>query len=1001
MTMVALTSPLFAGGPAAAAAAPPRPWTLDHFQHRGFTVNDGLPRDGATTIAQTADGLIWSSGDVRVAAFDGVQFRPFKPLPGEHVTDDEIYWMYAPSSGGLWIRYEKKGLDFIHDGHVSNFPFPPGDKEHTLGQLHEDRAGKVWALAGGVHFVGFDGTRWNRSAFADAPDEVRAIATDSHFNVWMVGDTHGQIYRRREGARAFEDMGVNVPDGYDISVTNDTALFVPSRSNGVSRFRIAGDKLAGCGAPLPGVASRMLADGYGGGWLPTVTDGVHYYASLEMLCPAPGAPASDVYSVGSKASGATSDIAVFGLVDREGNIWTTSGSTLDRYTRSAFSRVRVPHVITMTTIAADGSDIWIGSVASDAMRYSEGVAVPSSAAMGSIAMSTVPGGKGVIAASTSGVWALSPGKPHLIAPWPTGQAPAYPKSVFEDETGTLWLAVADNVHEYTNHAWQKAGDIGKSYAIYGNGQGTVWFALAAENSFSARSAAGVKTWTHADGVDVGVVKVVTKGPGGLWLAGERGVQLQGGNAFRTLQVKDGPAMEGVTGLVFDDSGSLWAHAKNGLYKVDARDIPRFVSGAATSAPATVLGDSDGLTGHASQTRSLPSLVRGNDGRLWLQVMQEVMWFDPRELPRHAAQSPPLITDLSVGERNFDLAPGAVSLPASERSPMIAYTAPATTDASKVRFQTRLAGFDDKWVDQGNRREVSYPRMAAGHYVFYVRASTDGASWTATPPHVAITVLPYFWETWWFRGGCVLAGLLVLWLLARWEVRRAVGRYRARLRIRADEREAIARDLHDTLLQSNLSLVLRLETIYQKAGEPHTRDSLHSLTESANRAVTESRKRLTALRDAEDDAGTLAARLEKLGRALGEEAGVTFSLDVQGKPRPLDLEASDELRLLLTEAITNACRHARADAVTVELRFERWQWSASVRDDGKGFPDGVLERPREGHWGVPGMRERAAKLQARFSIRPATPSGTEVSVVVPARRAYGRTGLWPLFNRNAA
>jgi signal transduction histidine kinase len=737
----------------------------------------------------------------------------------------------------------------------------------------------------------------------------------------------------------------------------------------------------------------MLADGHGGGWLPTVTDGVHYYPSLESLCPVSGGPASDTYSVGNKASGATSDIAVFGLVDREGNVWTTGAGSLDRYTRSTFSHVRVPHVITMTTIAADGGGgVWIGNLAMDAMHYTDGVAASSGGALGALALASVPGQKSVVAASTGGVWQLADGAPRLLAPWPEGAPKEYPRAVYQNANGTLLLAHDTGVSEYVDHAWQALTDIGKTFSISGDGQGTLWFSLAAEDTFLARTAGVTRRWTHGNGVDVGVVKVVSKGPGGVWIAGERGVQLLVGSRFQRLLVKDAPAIEGVTGLVFDDAGSLWIHAKDRLYRIEATHVSRFVSAGASTVPARVFSDGDGLVGQPSLTRSLPSLVKGSDGRLWLQTMQDVWWLDPRELPERAAPSPPLITGLAVGERNFDIAAPMVDLPAGERSPMIAYTAPATTDASPLRFQTRLAGFDDNWVDQGSRREVSYPRIAAGHYVFHVRASNDGVTWTANPPHVAFTVLPYFWETWWFRGGCALAGFLVLWLLARWEIDRAIRRYRAKLRIRADEREAIARDLHDTLLQSNLSLVLRLEAIYQKAGEPHTRDSLHALAESANRAVAEGRKRLTALRDAEDEAASLASRLEKLGRALGEEAGVTFALEVTGNARPLDSEASDELRLLLAEAITNAFRHSGGDAVKVGLGFERWQLSAWVRDDGRGFPAGVVEQAREGHWGVPGMRERARKLQGRLAIRSAANAGTEVSVSVPARRIYAAAGF---------
>lgn len=980
--------------PASSHAAPASafPQTLDHFIHRGFNTNDGLPADGTTLVAQSADGLVWVAVEGGLMTFDGTVFRPFAALPGEHLTTDDIYKMVAPTTGGLWVEYQGGGFDFIKNGHVSNYP-QSANAADAVNYLFEAGPGEIWAVAGGTRFVRFNGHGWEPAPGGDAPVKVRAVRADSHHNLWLLGTTDGKLFRRGVGEKDFRDMHVSVPEGFSVSVPTNHTLFVGSSTQRVFRFRVEDEKIVSCGPPLPGLADSVVADGNGGAWMSTVTDGVHYFPSIDAMCPSPPTVASDFVSLGNKTTGAVGDIAIMGMVDREGNFWATSEGGLDRYTRSAFSRVGFPSAISMATIAAgtDGS-LWVGSETQNVFYYAKGATAATATTAGQGAMALSAGSRGdlVLAAGRNGVWQLAPGEPHAVATLPPTPGRDHPEAVYKDDDGTVWLAYDQRTFVRAADQWRALDVPGRTKAIYGDGAGGVWLALWDPDTVSVWSNGTQRLLTHKDGLDVGRVKVVMAGLGGVWIGGERGVQFRK-DGFHRLDVAGSAQPVRVTGLVFDDSGSLWIHAANGLYRVDARDLASFASGRTTPVPVTVLTNDDGLPGHASQARSLPSLVKGGDGRLWVEGGTSVSWIDPHDVPRRPLPSAPIILGMSVEGRRLDVVQ-APTLPRNERSPLISYTAPATTDASRLRFQTRLAGFDDGWVDQGARREVGYTRIGAGHYVFSVRVSTDGVTWTRDPPQLAFSVEPFFYETWWFKTACAGLALFLLWLGARWEVRRAVHRYQARTQIRIQEREAIARDLHDTLLQSNLSLVLRLDILSRNAADPAMQDSLRSLTESANRAVTEGRQRLAALRNADDDAASLPARLEKLGRERGEEAGMHFSLQVEGKPGVLDLEASDELRLLLSEAMINAFRHSGADAVRVTLQFGRRQLRASVEDDGHGFPPGTSTHGQKGHFGLPGMAERAAKLGARFDIETLLPTGTRVSVDVPARRLYA-TYAW--------
>jgi signal transduction histidine kinase/streptogramin lyase len=992
-------------GAAHAQSAPSqRDWTLDHFRHRAFTEGDGLPPGATAFVAQTADGLLWEVGDGGLYNFDGTHFREFTPFPGEAVSNDVLFQLFAPASGGLWMVYRKGNLDLVHDGHITSYRDALGKGKWKVTKLFKGPDGLTWAVANQRHFLRFDGTKWTMVSGLTTPDDVRGIASDAAGTLWVVGRTNGGIYRRKANEAVFADLHVQVADAFSISVPAPDVVFVSALSKSVSRFRVVADTLVGCGSPLAGLAASVVPDGHGGGWMATAGDGLHYLPSLEASCPVPPALPRDSVFIANKASGATGDTVLMALVDREGNIWSTSENGLDRYTRSAFSRVRFPTSINMATIAAapDGS-LYVGNESADVLHYSEDMAVTTGVAPAALALAASASTRQVVAASTTGVWAFGTGAPKLLAPLPQTAKTAYPNAVYREpspETDPrIWLSVNDATFVLRDGSWATVEKAGGATAIYGDGQGKTWLALPMANALVSSDAGGLRQWTQADGVDVGRVKVVTSGPAGTWFAGDEGIQLLAGGKFRNLRVTVQPAPQNITGLVFDKDNALWIQTNEGLYGIPADAVARFVAGGDEAVPATLFRIKDGLPGEPTQMRSLPSLVAGTDGRIWVQGGTAVVWFDPHDLPPTPAPSAPVVTRMTVGGQRFEVTGPAPVLSRDQRSPYFAYAAPAMTDASVVRYQTRLSGFDDAWVDQGTRREVGYPRIPAGRYVFSVRASTDGVNWTKAPPRLAFAVEPYFFETWWFIVLCGALALFAVWLLARWEIRRALRRYRARLKIRLDEREAIARDLHDTLLQSNLALVLQLEAACLKTPDPVARARLTAIADRANEAMLEGRMKVSALREQFVEGEPLCTRLRLWGEELSAQTGVEFELLVEGHSRALKDMSAEILRLLLAEAMANAFRHANAGTVVLLVSFDRWRFRASVRDDGDGLPPEVASSGRrDGHWGIPGMRERARDLHGTLRIRPVTPKGTDVRVSVPGRHIYAQDGGWHVLEK---
>jgi signal transduction histidine kinase len=215
----------------------------------------------------------------------------------------------------------------------------------------------------------------------------------------------------------------------------------------------------------------------------------------------------------------------------------------------------------------------------------------------------------------------------------------------------------------------------------------------------------------------------------------------------------------------------------------------------------------------------------------------------------------------------------------------------------------------------------------------------------------------------------------------------VARPDERRRIRAEERERIARDLHDTLLQSVQGLLLTVQAISRKSPSEETRQELVRAVEMARQAVIESRDTLGLMREGGSERGC-PLRLfinEIIESVFPDDPRVT--LTVQGRVRLLHWDVSGEIVAIVREALVNARRHADASSVRVRVVFSWRRLIVSVTDDGKGIPEGVLaEGMRRGHYGLLGMYERAEAIPANLRIQ-SDPSGTDVRLVVPAHLVY--------------
>jgi signal transduction histidine kinase len=455
--------------------------------------------------------------------------------------------------------------------------------------------------------------------------------------------------------------------------------------------------------------------------------------------------------------------------------------------------------------------------------------------------------------------------------------------------------------------------------------------------------------------------------------------------------------------MWDDSRALWAYAACGLFRIGRTELDTWIAHPTRRIEVTFWDAADGVQLVAAPSSWGPFVARSADGKLWFLGGEGIQVIDPHRLSFNTVRPPVhverLIADQEIrSQRPADggTAP-SVRLPARVRDLQIDYTALSFAAPEKVRFKYRLDGQDSDWREVVNERHVQYSNLRPGTYRFRVIAANNSGVWNEQGDLLEFSIAPAYYQTAWFAALCAAGALGLLWAGYRIRVRQLHHHFEMVLEARVSERTRIARDLHDTLLQSFHGLLLRFQTVsHLWADRPElAKEKLDVAITEAARAITEGRNAVQGLRESTVGTTDIADAINTLGAELaaarGDRQAPAFHVTVEGEPRPLHPILRDDIYKITTEALRNAFWHADATNVEVEIRYDRQQFRLRVQDDGKGFDEALLPRQAAaGHYGVPGMRERAALMGGTLTVWSKEGAGTAVELCIPSRGSYVKT-----------
>lgn len=969
-----------------ARAAEPAPPPAINLHHTSWTARDGAPPE-VLTMAQTTDGWLWLGGASGLFRFDGVRFERFEPA-GAPMPATAISILSAQASGAMWIGYRFGGASLLRAGQLRNYSQRDGLPENgPVWGLEYDGDGRMWAAtSAGMYYL--DGQRW----LAAAPSwglprtGYKTLMRDRKSVLWAQGDQGA--YSLAPGARRFIQATRDSGTGSLFDAPGNGIWSWDARHNQLNRLTPPAHGLRPRDWQVRGDVTSLLFDHAGDLW-------VGRQSGLESHTARGVSHTGPQQGLSGNAVGAL-------LEDREGNIWAATASGLDRFRGNRLSAVPVPESMGMMPLAADpAGGAWIG-------RFH--VAQPTPAAVTELWPSSANPWHNVVtcdylapdgalwAGGHGGLWRKEGAQLRRVA-LPDGLEGGQINSMVLDRAGGLWLAMHGLYRRDANGSWEEKG--GKDglpeaapRAMAGVGK-DLWFAYP-QSRLMQREDGRWRDWGPANGLGIGMVMALHLHGGHVWAGGENGVALRRGDRFIGVAGIGGQAFQGISGIVELDNGDLWLNGGSGLYRIAAAEIARLVGDPGYRVRYERLDSSDGLEGNAPVLLPTPSLIQASDGHLWVSTTAGVFRFDPAFRP--AASTPPPVLIRAIGAPGQARAPTAgMRLPPGTDTLQIAYTALALAMPERVRFRYRLEGADRHWQDAGQRRAAYYSNLGPGDYRFRVLASNYDNTWAAEATTLDFSIAPTMVQTWWFRGLCALMLLAACWIGYRLRIRHLAREVALRLEERTNERERIARELHDTLLQSVQGLILHVHAASLRLPAPEpARVMIEKALQQADDVLLEGRDKVRALRSGAC-ATELAEALQAAGANLRPPDGPPLQLQVTGPVRKLHPIVREESLAIASEAIANAYRHAGATQIVAELHYRADKLRLIIRDNGIGLhPDLVLVDERPDHWGLSGMHERAMLIKAKLILHSQPGGGTTWTLTLPGNLAYQTAPrrFWP-------
>ncbi|WP_321475560.1 two-component regulator propeller domain-containing protein [uncultured Paludibaculum sp.] len=952
-----------------------------------WSTESGFPKGAVYDIAQTTDGYLWFGTERGLVRFDGRSFHLIRDAD-PRLSTGHVLGLIGDRDGALWVRLRRPTLLRYKGGRFENVMAELGRPASTVTAMGRMRDGSllVWVLEGEGTAIRYAGNRFETlvttTGLSRSP--VMSVAETTPGTLW-IGTRDAGLFRLRPGGGDPITDGLPDPKINCLLSTQDGQLWVGT-DNGIALWN--GHKLTQPKLPVLPAPVRALAltrDRDSNIWVGTNSQGL-------MRLNAEGVAFLD------DASRRSYEAVTAVFEDREGNLWIGSASGVERLRDSVFVTYGEPEGLPSedngAVYAESRERAWFAPVDGGLYSLINGkTAAVHAGGLDRDVIYSIAGGPGVLWAGRQrgGLTELRLGDGVTTAKTYTqadGLAQNSVYSVYRNRDGSVWAGTlsggASHLEHgrFTNYTLSNGLASNTVVSILEGADGTMWFAT--PQGLSSLSNGKWRTFTTKEGLPSDSVNCLAEDAKGvLWIGTSAGLACLRGGRIQNPRGKYAPLHEQILGLAFDHGGSLWLSTAGHVLRLDAAAV---LNGGVAAESVREYTRADGLHGTEGVKRHR-SVVADPEGRIWFSLNRGLSVVDPGRLSISSAPAIAHIQSIQADGELVDLGK-AVHIAAGRRRIVFDFVGLSLAVPERVQFRYALDGFDHGWSAPVAEHQAVYTNLGPGPYRFRVIASNVDGAWNGEEATLQFQIEPAYWQTWWFRLGCAVALILAVVALYRLRLLQLTRQLNIRFEERLAERTRIAQDLHDTLLQGFLSASMQLHVAADTLpDESAAKPRLERILKLMGQVIDEGRHAVQGLRSSRSDSHDLDQAFSRIQQEMGIQEDVNFRVIVQGHPRAMHPILRDEVYRIGREAVVNAFRHAQAKSIEVELEYTSKQFRFLVRDDGCGIDPHVLRQGKEGHWGLPGMRERAEWIGAKLHVYSSTSAGTEVELSVPNNIAF--------------
>jgi signal transduction histidine kinase/ligand-binding sensor domain-containing protein len=973
------------------------------WQFRAWQTDEGLPDNYVTGVAQAPDGYLWVATFGGLMRFNGDRFEAFSPMHLPGVINRVVRQMLLDSAGQLWLDMDRGSLVCADQSQAWVVTVQDGLQNSPTVALAEDGRGGLWLAYRDRVVRVAEGKVVPQNASAGFPGGGNCyVANDGRGTVWIA--TGNQLGRVREGR--WEAVQKFPQPGLRLTGAVDGGLWVCA-GNQLFRCEPGQEPVELALLPRRAQVQTLLADRSGALWIATASDGLFRWQDGRL----------------EKVPTSNSQISSL-AEDREGNLWVgTAGGGLNRL------RARTVEVIgtedglpyeSMRSICEDTNGVRWAVTDNGLLLRNPGkrweIAGPESGwthgAMANCVAADRDGAVWVGASSASaGLVRLQQGESRQ---WTRAQglAGSSVRSILVAANGDVWLASGAGQLQRLRAGELRSVEADQEVrrsprAMAETADGTIWAGVADGQLVRVNPATLKAEVFFPDDRPLSIRGLAATPDGSLWIgyAGWGLGRWKDGRHAR-LTAAQGLFDDYVSQILPDERGNLWLNSNHGLFVVRLSELRDVFEGRARRIRCISYGRGEGLPSLQPRSDYHPAAWRMASGALFFALRNGLAVVRSQRMVENQQPPPVVVERVAIDERtvaryaaDFPLLPvgettnppvagteGSLLVPPKHRKIEIEFAALSYSSPENVELRYRLKNFDEGWSDAGSLRSARYPRLPAGEYHFEVEARNEAGVWSEAPRQVALRVLPFFWQTWWFQAGAALLFTGGLVGLVRYFSFRRLQRELARLEqqeLLHRERARIARDMHDEVgaKLSRLSLLSDLAGQQAQLPEP-ARDEVKEISETARETIRSFDEIVWAVNPRNDTLPDLANYLCRFAEEFFEGSPVqcTFDLPADIAARDLSTEERHHVFLAAKEALNNIAKHADARNVVLRLQLLPAAYEFQIEDDGRGF---ATDPTRTGTGnGLRNMRERMQLVGGEFLLAGGACRGTVVILRVP-------------------